>query len=331
MIKYFFPLITPFILGLVIAYLIETPVKFLENRLRCPRELAVFAVLFFTVLVTGFLLTLLFARLYQEIKELLIILPSKVAFLGKEIERLITEMENRLQLGFGVSDKISPERMFLSVRGLLQEVLILLRGFPSFLLNLFLSGLVAFFISRDKERISVFFLSLFPIEWQNPLLKIYNEVILSGLGFLKIQTILAAITGLLSTLFLGVFGFPHPWLLGIILSLFDFFPLFGPSTLYFPWICWQIATGRVGTALTLALIFLITLGCRQIAEVRLIGEKLGLHPLTALFAVYLGIKLFGIYGFLCGPIFFVMMRSLYYGVTPFFQEDAFRLNEGEKC
>ncbi len=325
MIKYFFPLITPFLLGLVIAYLIESPVAFLEKRFRCPRELAVFAVLFFAVLITGFLLTLLFAHLYQEIKELLIVFPSKVAFLGEKLERLITDLENRFQLGFGVSNKISPERLFALVRGLLQEALILLKGFPSFLLNLFLSGLVAFFISRDKERISAFFLSLFPFEWQKPLLKIHNEVILAGLEFLKIQTILAVITGLFSTLFLGVFGFAHPWLIGIILGLLDFFPLIGPSALYFPWIGWQIASGQIGTALFLLLIFLITLGFRQLAEVKLIGGKLGLHPLAALFTVYLGIKLFGIYGFLCGPIFFVMLRSLYYGVIPFLQEDDFRL------
>ncbi|HBG15987.1 MAG TPA: hypothetical protein DDW93_04330, partial [Firmicutes bacterium] len=147
--------------------------------------------------------------------------------------------------------------------------------------------------------------------------------------FLKVQLMLAVITGLLSTLLLGFFGFSKPWLIGITLGLFDFVPLIGPSTIYFPWIGWHLATGRLRTVIYLVVAFLITLGLRQIIEVRLVGEKLGLHPLLVLLSIYLGIRLFGIYGFLLGPVFFVVIRSFYQGLIPFFTEDGFRFNEGD--
>ena len=83
------------------------------------------------------------------------------------------------------------------------------------------------------------------------------------------------------------------------------------------------------TVIYLVVAFLITLGLRQIIEVRLVGEKLGLHPLLVLLSIYLGIRLFGIYGFLLGPVFFVVIRSFYQGLIPFFTEDGFRFNEGD--
>ena len=167
------------------------------------------------------------------------------------------------------------------------------------------------------------------MEWEKPVLKVHDEILRSGWGFLKVQLMLAVITGLLSTLLLGFFGFSKPWLIGITLGLFDFVPLIGPSTIYFPWIGWHLATGRLRTVIYLVVAFLITLGLRQIIEVRLVGEKLGLHPLLVLLSIYLGIRLFGIYGFLLGPVFFVVIRSFYQGLIPFFTEDGFRFNEGD--
>ena len=330
-IKHLFPLITPFILGLLIAYLIETPVAFVEHRFRFPREIAVLFVLLFTVIMIGFLLTLLFAHLYQETRDLLLDLPGKIGFLEKGLEKLILEIATWLQLprGFWDKNKLSPEKLLTAASSLLERALNIFRGFPVFLLNLFLSGFAAYFLSRDKFKFKQLFLSFLPVEWEKPVLKVHDEILRSGWGFLKVQLMLAVITGLLSTLLLGFFGFSKPWLIGITLGLFDFVPLIGPSTIYFPWIGWHLATGRLRTVIYLVVAFLITLGLRQIIEVRLVGEKLGLHPLLVLLSIYLGIRLFGIYGFLLGPVFFVVIRSFYQGLIPFFTEDGFRFNEGD--
>lgn len=343
-IKYLFPLLTPFIIGLLIAYLIEPSVKWLEKKLRSTRArlpgwlekrgiisirpLAVMLVLVTTLIVGGILLTFSFARLYLEIKELLVDLPGRLVALAREAERLFLQVREKIQLpdGFWEQSWLRPESLMETAGGFLQdflqELLNLFRGFPIFLINLFLSGLAAYFFSRDKEKLSAFLLSMLPQEWKEPARRLHGAVVLSTLNFLKIQIMLATITGLVATFFLGLFGFVRPGLLGVLIGLLDLLPMVGPTTLLLPWVGWNFAVGDFGRALLLLGILLIVLGMRQLSEVRLLGKRLGLHPLSALFSIYLGFRLFGVYGLFIGPVVFVMLRSFYYGVLPLLEREG---------
>ena len=62
---------------------------------------------------------------------------------------------------------------------------------------------------------------------------------------------------------------------------------------------------------------------RQIIEPRLVGKSLGMHPLWALLAGYAGWRLFGVFGMVLGPVFFLVAKSL---LRPFFKNGG----EGER-
>jgi sporulation integral membrane protein YtvI len=338
-IKYLFPVLTPFIIGLLIAYLIEPPVKWLEERIRLPRwlekkgilsarPLAVTLVLVTTLIAGGIILTFSFARLYLEARELLVALPEKLVALAREADRLFLQVQARLQLpeGFWEQSWLRPESLMETAGGFLKDflekLLNLFRGFPIFLINLFLSGLAAYFFSRDKEKLSTFLLSLLPQEWREPAQRLQGAVVLSTLNFLKIQVMLATITGLVATFFLGLFGFARPGLLGVLTGILDLLPMVGPTTLFLPWAGWNFAVGDFFRGLLILGILLIILGMRELSELRLLGRRLGLHPLSALFSVYLGFRLFGVYGLFAGPVVFVMLRSFYYGFLPLLEREG---------
>jgi predicted PurR-regulated permease PerM len=46
-----------------------------------------------------------------------------------------------------------------------------------------------------------------------------------------------------------------------------------------------------------------------LVEPKLVGDQTGIHPLWILFAFYVGVQLFGPFGFLIGPISAVMVRA----------------------
>ena len=50
---------------------------------------------------------------------------------------------------------------------------------------------------------------------------------------------------------------------------------------------------------------------RQLAEPKIVGGSLGIHPLITLFAIYAGFKLFGFFGMIIGPIFAVVIKSIF--------------------
>ena len=331
LLKYLFPLVSPFCLGLFIAYLIEAPVALLGRWFGFPRKPAVILVLLLTLLLLGLGLTLFFAGLYQETKDLLQVLPGQIYRLSQGLERLKTEVSARLQWpeDFWNYDRLWMDNFRNTVSSLLYRALNLFRGFPVFLFNLLLSGFTAYFLSRDRSKIRQLFLSFFPSHWRNTIRLLHQQTLATGWRFLKTQLLLAVINGLLSTGGLAILGFTKPWLVGSLLGLCDFLPLAGPALIYLPWIGWQLAVGKMRHAFYLAIIYLFTWGVRQLLELRLVGATLGLHPLLVLASLYIGVKTLGIGGFLLGPIFCVLIRSLYQGVFTYNRKNGFDLDKGD--
>ncbi|NLY91024.1 MAG: AI-2E family transporter [Firmicutes bacterium] len=330
--KCFLPLVTPFVCGMVLASLIEWPVAKVRRWLGLPRNLAVIFVLCLTLLLLSLGLTFFFLRLYAETRDLLITLPGRLTLLARALNHLETEIYARLQWPEELWDhgRLWMDQIQATIGGLLQGVLNLFRGLPLFLLNLFLSGLTAFFFSKDRAKINHFFFTLVPDQWRKTIRELYRQTLVWGWGFLKAQFILAMITGLFSALCLGLFGFPNPWLTGFFLGIADFLPLVGPAVLFLPWIGWQLAVGQLRKAFFLGVTFLLTIGLRQLLEVRLVGAELGLHPLLVLLSLYIGVKSFGVYGFFFGPILCVLVRSLYQGLFSHHNRArGFGFNEGE--
>ena len=314
--KYLFPLVSPFLFGLIIASLIEKPVTLLRRWFGFPRSWAVLLVLLLTVLLLAFCLTFLLARLYQEARALLVALPSQVKMISQGLERLKGEITAGLQWpeGFWDYGSLWVDNLRSTISGLLQNALNLSARFPVFLFNLFLSCFAAFFLSRDRVKIKHSILAIFPERWQTAVLVLHRQTLVSGWSFLQAQFLLAMLTGLLSAVSLALFGFSKPWFVGTILGVCDFLPLVGPAVVFLPWIGWQLAMGGISHACYLGLIFLVTLGVRQLLEVRLVGAKLGLHPLLVLIALYIGVKSLGVYGLIFGPLCCVFLRSLYLGM-----------------
>lgn len=323
-VKYLFPLFAPFLLGLLITYLIEEPVAYLEKRLNLPRWFSVSALLLLALILISLALTLILSRIYLELKSLLTALPEKLILLNSAGE----EFFSRIKAWLRIPDElwpglaVRPESLLTGASSVLQEVLNLLKAFPAFVFNLFLSGVAAYYLSRDKEKILHFLLSFFPEGWRQPTIKLHQEIIVSILGFVKAQFLLALITALLSCFFLGICGFPRAGLISIGVGLLDFLPMIGPAAFFLPWAGWKLLRGEVGAGILLTVTLLFILGVREFVELRLIRQNLGLPPLAALFSVYLGLKLFGIYGFFTGPLLFVLMRSFYHGILPLLEKDV---------
>lgn len=334
-VKWLFPLAAPFLCGWALATLLEWPVTLARRWLRLPRTLAVLTVLGLTLFFLSLALTFCFLRLYRETRDLLMTLPGRLVLLGEGVARLEAEIGARLQLPaeFWGHGRFWLDELRTNLGGLLQKGLNLFRGLPLFLLNLFLSGLTAFFFSRDRAKINRILFTLLPDRWRKPLLGLYRQILASGWAFLKTQFILAVITGLSSALCLGFFGFARPWLTGFFLGMADFLPLVGPGIFFLPWLGWQLAVGRFRQAFFLGVTFLLTLGLRQMLEVRLVGRKLGLHPLLVLASVYIGVRSFGVYGFFGGPVLCVLFRSIYHGLFSYNNDNkqakGFGFNEGE--
>ena len=56
-------------------------------------------------------------------------------------------------------------------------------------------------------------------------------------------------------------------------------------------------------------LYLLCYFLREFTEAHLMGKKMGLSPLETLAAIYVGLQLFGLFGFLLGPIGLLIIKD----------------------
>ena len=112
------------------------------------------------------------------------------------------------------------------------------------------------------------------------------------LGYLLVSVAVA----LLSTLFYWSIGLDYALALGLVMGLADLIPYFGPFIGAVPAVIVALSANTGKTVLTVAGLVVIQQLESIVITPKIMGDKVGLHPLTTVFAVLAGGWLFGIAG-----------------------------------
>ena len=59
------------------------------------------------------------------------------------------------------------------------------------------------------------------------------------------------------------------------------------------------------------LVYVACIFIRELLEPRLIGKKIGVSPIAILLSIYAGIKLFGMWGIIGGPLGFIIIYQAF--------------------
>ena len=92
--------------------------------------------------------------------------------------------------------------------------------------------------------------------------------------------------------------------------LVDAFPVLGTGTVLIPWALVCFIQGEGARAVGLLGLYAVAALTRSAMEPKLLGQHLGLDPLTTLLALYAGYRFWGLPGMLLSPLLAVMVRSL---------------------
>ena len=130
-----------------------------------------------------------------------------------------------------------------------------------------------------------------------------------GAAYGKTQMIILAGTTALCMGGLFLLKNPYYGLLGVIIGLLDALPFIGTGTVIFPWALVCLIRGEGKKAAFLMGIYFLCYLFRQLMESRMMGRNAGLSPFLTLAAMYIGIQLFGIWGVILGPLYFLILRE----------------------
>ncbi|MEW6244915.1 MAG: sporulation integral membrane protein YtvI [Bacillota bacterium] len=305
--RYLLPFVTPFLAAAILAFVLEGPVNML-TRNRVPRGAAVAVSLVVVLAVLAGIFLVAVAKLAAELVALSRQMPNYLVTVQAVVDRYLEEMGT---LPPPVRTLLETQylRLFGALQGLIEFILSAVRVVPGTVISAIITVVATFFISRDGPEINKFLMKLLPKAWRAPFTKVKANVLFAVLGLLKGQLILMTIATTLSATGLYLIGVEYALVVGLLVALVDLIPVIGPSVIFWPWILWHMLFGNIVFAILLALVYASVSLLRPILEPRIIGAQIGIHPLATLIAIYLGIKLFGVSGFIIGPLSAIVIKA----------------------
>ena len=128
--------------------------------------------------------------------------------------------------------------------------------------------------------------------------------------YFKIEALILVINSILCIIALLIIKNPYAVVLGILIGIVDMLPVFGTGTVLLPWALFELVNKNVTSAAVLVSAYVVTYFVREIMESKCLGDKTGIPPFVMLMVIFLGIMIYGIMGFILGPVSYCIMKAL---------------------
>lgn len=146
----------------------------------------------------------------------------------------------------------------------------------------------------------------------------YSSFALISKAIIKGTLIIGIVVGFLSALTLLIFGI-QSWLFwGFVIMVFSIIPLLGPSLVMVPAAIIQILMGNIWQGIGILLVtYIVLINVDNVIRPRIVGSKAKMHDLLVFFSTLGGLSVFGIMGFIIGPI----IAALFLTVLKIYSEE----------
>lgn len=315
----------PFVLAFATAALLQRPVHRLTKFTRAPTgflsgALVVFLVLLLAAAVggLGFWLFRTFVNVLSNdaaITAVIRTLTDTVQALEQQLTqwgaRLSPATQSALSAAFGNVLGQTEEWLGHSVAAAARAVLqFAVTRLPSLLLGFLIWVIASVFFTVDYKRITAFITRQLPPHRRKLAADIRRLCGNSLAGLARAYLLLMLLTFAQLAVGLWLIGVKNALLTAAIIAVVDVLPILGVATVLIPWAGIAFLNGTPQLGLCLLILCLAVTIIRNIAEPRLVGERVGLPPLVSLLSVYLGWQVAGLWGVLLLPLAVTVLTEL---------------------
>ncbi len=297
------PILTPFLLAAIIAYMCAPLVDRMERH-RLPRVLAVVLMLMLLAAVLAGLVLVLYPLVQREVLTVAQRVPAGIDLFNTHVSPWLAQnLGVEVSLDAGFAKELVVEN-WDSAQAIAHKVVEGLRlgglAVIGFVANLLLVPVVMFYLLWDWKQIVARLDGAIPRPWHSHATRILSAIDAVLAEFLRGQSLVMLALAVFYSIGLWLAGLPSAVPVGVLTGLLVFIPYLG------------FATGFTLALLVAVLQFagwspvigvLIVFGVGQMLESwlltpYLVGERIGLHPLTVIFALLAFGQLFGFFGIL---------------------------------
>ncbi len=311
------PMLLPFVVGGVVAYFLDPVVERL-GQWRVPRALGTALVLLGFILLVVLLLLLIVPLIQGQMIALIQALPSYIETLRERLMPLVIEWLKKLsphdveKLQEAAGSYAGSAALWAGqiVKKIVSE------GFALFdvLTLLIITPVVAFYLLRDWPKVTKGVDSLVPRKHYSLFRQAFSEINKTLSGFLRGQALVCLALGIIYSVGLSLVGLKYGATVGIIAGVLSFIPYVGSG--FGLIVSMILAFVQFDDALSIGLVLAVFLVGQTlegyVLTPKLVGDRVGLHPVWILFALFAGASLLGFVGVLIAvpvaAIFGVLIR-----------------------
>ena len=333
-----FHILSPFIWGLVIAYLLNPLVKLLNRKAFGPLfeqifkkkpELAskiargtavVFAEVIMLVLITG-LFFLIIPQLYSSIETIVINSPTYIDSLTKWATKMLDDYPEISSYVEGLLATVNTDivswlqttilpklgnlisNVSTGVRYVLQGVYNLVIGI---IVSVYVLGNTEGFVANAKRLIY----SIMSVDTAKKFLEILRFTDRTFIGFLNGKLVDSAIIGLICYIGCVILKMPYALLVSVLVGVTNIIPFFGPLIGAIPSSIIILMVDPFKCLIFIVFVILLQQLDGNIIGPKILGSSVGINGFWIMFSIIVGAGFFGFWGMLLGVPVFVVIYTI---------------------
>jgi predicted PurR-regulated permease PerM len=286
------PLVSIFITATLISFLLDYPIRFLQ-QLGVKRGWAISIVFLIFIVTLSTLVFVLGPLILRQANELIVRLPDWI----KSGQQQLSSLEDwavAQQLPIDLRSNIAQliEKVSLTLRSLTSQLISLTLSAISSLVNVFLTLVFAVFLVLRGESLWSGILGWLPSAWNA---QVRQSLPQNFEGYIAGQVTLAVVLSVTQTIALFVSGAPLALLFGLVIGTASLIPFGGTTAILV--VSSLLALQDFGLGLKVLLVAELVLQVNEnLVGPRILGEITGLNPVWTLISLFIGVKLGGVLG-----------------------------------
>lgn len=319
-------LLTPFFIGFIIAYILNQPMKKLEEKFKLKRGLSILIIYGISLIILIFSWLFIVPVIKSNINELALSIPSGIDQVQDLINNISSQFKldiNNLDIKTQINDFITQVLIPLSTftaSTISNFIINLMSAIVSYTINIVLGLVISVYLLLSKEKyievVSLFFKKILKRHYFK--VKEFVNILDNNIGvYIMAKAMDSAIYGIICTIALTIAGSKYALFIGIIAGVTNMIPFFGPILGTIIAVVANLFFSINKAILVLVVMIIVQQLESAILEPHFVGKQVGVPPILTIFAVTFAGKYTGFLGILLAVpvtgVLLVYFRRYIYG------------------
>lgn len=312
------PVSIPLIVALITSLALNPLVRLFQKSLKINRKASVTLVFLLFLIIIGFAGTFIVTKAIGQVVNFVEDVPAHI----NQLNRIYLEWEAKFrdyaqdlppefikEVSNSLEDNLNALSITVKEKFTIDNIAQVFSKIPQYFISflVYLIALFLFMLELPLLKSKVY--NLLTEETAEKVSFMNKRLTNVFFGFFKAQFLVSIVIWI--SAFIGLlFITPEiALLMSLIIWIIDLIPIIGSIIILGPWALYMFLVGKTMLGIKLSILAVLLLGIRRTVEPKLMGNYIGLSPLVTLIAMFIGLKLLGIFGFIIGPLIVIAFNS----------------------